>query len=351
MRQGSRGLKMRGTTLAGWALAAAIVGTAVQTRSQQGGGPPIIHPKDPPATLLIVCDLACNWKLDGVTKGHNDADSSSKAKVELGEHILVVATEDGLDQIKVTKDVKSIGQTVLDIELKPIRQKRLDQAKPPEVPATLLVTCDLACTWTLDGAAKGNIGTDGSAKVPAEIGWHKVVAVTEDGKDKASVDAEAKPGAQTLVNIALQPVRDERLKKRGDLDKDIQAAAAGQIWTDPKTMLTWTVRDNGRNVNWKQASDYCRTVNLAGHVDWRLPTIEELEGLFDPTINIPGIGETGSPVTWHVRGNLRLSGWEWSSSAGCHCRRGMGLNPRLREEAHWPPHRQSRQSRALRTPV
>jgi hypothetical protein len=121
----------------------------------QSGGPPVIHPKDPPATLLVLCDLACNWRLDGVQKGHIDADGSAKAKVDIGEHLIVAITEDGLDQVKVTKEVKTAGQTVLDIALKPVREKRISETKPPEVPApTLLVTCDLACTWTLDGAPK-----------------------------------------------------------------------------------------------------------------------------------------------------------------------------------------------------
>ena len=47
---------------------------------------------------------------------------------------------------------------MLNIALKPVREKRISETKPPEVPApSLLVTCDLACTWTLDGAPKGSI--------------------------------------------------------------------------------------------------------------------------------------------------------------------------------------------------
>lgn len=146
------------------------------------------------------------------------------------------------------------------------------------------------------------------------MGQHKVVAVTLDGKDKVTTNAEAKAGEQTLVSIALQPVRNERTKKPPEPSKDEQAAALGQLWTDPKSQLMWTVKDNGRNVNWKQASDYCGAMTLAGHADWRLPSIDELRTLYDPTINIPGIGETGGPVSWHVRGNLRLTGWQWSRS-------------------------------------
>jgi TonB family protein len=65
----------------------------------------------------------------------------------------------------------------------------------------------------------------------------------------------------------------------------------------------WTKKDNGSDVNWQQATDYCRNLQLAGHSDWRLATINELQGIYDPNANVNG---------WHVRGDLQLSGWHWS---------------------------------------
>ncbi len=72
-------------------------------------------------------------------------------------------------------------------------------------------------------------------------------------------------------------------------------------WTDPATGLTWAKSDNGNDVNWQQATDYCRNLQLVNHSDygWRLPTIEELKGIY------------GS----NPSGNLQLSGWwYWSST-------------------------------------
>jgi len=85
-------------------------------------------------------------------------------------------------------------------------------------------------------------------------------------------------------------------------------ATGPSTWTDPATGLMWAKKDNGKDVNWQQATDYCRNLQLAGNSDWRLPTIDELQGIYDPSGNI-----YGEPV----KGNLRLSGWvEWSSSTG-----------------------------------
>jgi hypothetical protein len=76
-------------------------------------------------------------------------------------------------------------------------------------------------------------------------------------------------------------------------------------WTDPRTGLMWAEKDNDNDVTWKEASNYCRNLSLGGYSNWRLPTIDELAGIYDPT-------QDG-----HVKGNLQLSGGGgWSSTAG-----------------------------------
>jgi hypothetical protein len=56
---------------------------------------------------------------------------------------------------------------------------------------------------------------------------------------------------------------------------------SAKIWKDDATGLTWTVEDNGSDLNWNQANEYCEGLNLGGHTDWRLATIEELEAVYD----------------------------------------------------------------------
>jgi hypothetical protein len=94
------------------------------------------------------------------------------------------------------------------------------------------------------------------------------------------------------------------------------AEAEALIWTDSVTGLMWAKRDNGGDVTWPQAAEYCRKLQLAGHSGWRLATIDELQGIYDPAIHIPGQCCGGITVSWHVKGNLQLSGWEWSRSKG-----------------------------------
>jgi hypothetical protein len=86
------------------------------------------------------------------------------------------------------------------------------------------------------------------------------------------------------------------------------------VWTDPSTGLVWAGRDNGKDVSWKGAVKYCRELPLAGYSDWRLATRAELGAIYDRNANAPGLaGLDKEPSTWHVKGNLFLTGDEWSS--------------------------------------
>jgi Protein of unknown function (DUF1566) len=87
-------------------------------------------------------------------------------------------------------------------------------------------------------------------------------------------------------------------------------------WVDPATGLMWAARDNfGRDLNWSQAITYCRDLQLAGYDDWRLSTITELEGIYDKSANALGLAgkRNEKPQPFHVKGDLFLTGMEWSA--------------------------------------
>jgi hypothetical protein len=96
-----------------------------------------------------------------------------------------------------------------------------------------------------------------------------------------------------------------------------QSAAAPAYWSDPATGLTWAGSDNGVDVNWKRATRYCHDLRLGGYSDWRLASIGELEGIYEKAANAPGLmgpSGKGTAATWHVKGNLFLTGNQWSST-------------------------------------
>lgn len=82
---------------------------------------------------------------------------------------------------------------------------------------------------------------------------------------------------------------------------------------DPSTGLMWTGRDAGKDVSLKKAMKYCRDLRLAGYSDWRLATLAELGMIYDRNADAPGRDGQGAS-TWHVKGDLFLTGYQWSSS-------------------------------------
>lgn len=104
-----------------------------------------------------------------------------------------------------------------------------------------------------------------------------------------------------------------RLQQLAQLAQETQARG---YWIDPSTGLMWAGKDNGRDVDWHKAAEYCRDLRLAGYPDWRLATIDELQAIYDKDANVPGrVGPgEGRPFTWRIQGSLLLTGIPWSST-------------------------------------
>ena len=68
--------------------------------------------------------------------------------------------------------------------------------------------------------------------------------------------------------------------------------------------LIWTVRSNGAPLPWTEAEAYCETLEVDGYSDWRLPTLAEVESLYEPEARDRG----------HIRAPIELADCcAWSS--------------------------------------
>jgi hypothetical protein len=76
---------------------------------------------------------------------------------------------------------------------------------------------------------------------------------------------------------------------------------------DRASDLMWQQADDGRTRNWEQALSYCANLKLAGHNDWRLPNVKELQSIVDYTRHDPAIDTRVFRQTDH-------NGWFWSST-------------------------------------
>jgi hypothetical protein len=56
---------------------------------------------------------------------------------------------------------------------------------------------------------------------------------------------------------------------------------------DTKTNLMWAAKDNGGDIKWQDAKFYCENYRGGGYKDWRMPKLDELEGLYDESKSRP----------------------------------------------------------------
>ena len=71
---------------------------------------------------------------------------------------------------------------------------------------------------------------------------------------------------------------------------------------DTSTNLMWAAKDNGSAIDWHIAKSYCENYRGGGYSDWRMPTQDEMAGLYDASKSRPGKCDTPYPI--HVATEL-----------------------------------------------
>lgn len=176
---GMREDQMRLGTIALWALIAATAGAAAPGHALQDQA----HPRPPSArpispTLVVRCDLACDWKLDGEPKGQIKAGAYARVRVEPGQHAVEAVTEDGADQVDLTSDVAEKGQTEVVVKLQPVRDDRL--------------AAEQAAKDKADQEARDRAAAEQAAKDKADLEAREAAAQEKDARDKAAQQEAAR---------------------------------------------------------------------------------------------------------------------------------------------------------------
>lgn len=105
----------------------------------------------------------------------------------------------------------------------------------------------------------------------------------------ASVPGGRTPKVNEIRKYATERIKHlERWKAMGktsplkEIGRDgrFTAFEDGTVW-DAKTDLMWAREDNGQNISWLEAKSYCEGFRLGGLAGWRMPTQNELAGLYD----------------------------------------------------------------------
>ena len=172
--------------------------------------------------------------------------------------------------------------------------------------------------WVKAEAAEGNSRSilipariEDDLRIPLEFRYLQASRLTDwQGQQDHTEFGELRAAVAALIGSGVRPptsTGDTELKKSSESGPPAGAKLEipEGLYLDPETKLMWTVSDNGADINWKRAIEYAKTLRLGGYSDWRLPTIDELEKLYDPA----------SDKTYKIREPFQLTGlWVWSST-------------------------------------
>jgi hypothetical protein len=85
---------------------------------------------------------------------------------------------------------------------------------------------------------------------------------------------------------------------------------------DRETGLVWELLPTTTGLIWENAHDHCMQLAVGGRKGWRLPSIQDLQSLVDPTVPSPGpMLPAGHPFTGAQSGTLSFY-WTATSQSG-----------------------------------
>ena len=89
------------------------------------------------------------------------------------------------------------------------------------------------------------------------------------------------------------------------VDNQFATTADNTVLIDRETGLMWPMQDNGTDISWPAAKDYCENVSLGGYQDWRMPTREELATLYNL--------EAANSSEYYIHQQVRITaGSQWA---------------------------------------
>jgi len=110
--------------------------------------------------------------------------------------------------------------------------------------------------------------------------------IAEERERLAAEQEEARQAAlerkQAKKTTTLAMAKRPSVSTAGETGRDGRfiAYSNGTV-LDTRTNLMWAAKDNGSNINWANAKSYCENYRGGGYTDWRMPTQDELAGLYD----------------------------------------------------------------------
>ena len=162
--------------------------------------------------------------------------------------------------------------------------------------ATLVIKTDTTCQLFINGKDRGQLEASTPQRLPVEPGEQLIQCVGADRRVEQTETAEA--GRQSVVQLNLPPpARFERV-------------AEGV--KDNEQNLIWAERDNGSDINWTNATQYCSGLGSG----WTLPNSDALSSMYDANGKYP-VPYVYNGTTYNVKPAtplIKVTGqWYWTN--------------------------------------
>lgn len=108
-----------------------------------------------------------------------------------------------------------------------------------------------------------------------------------------SLEPTAPPGSTMKTLDEIPPAWSQKIS---DASKRFQTVLDGEAVLDKETGLVWEKSPDTTTRAWISAVAYAYGKAVGGRRGWRLPTVEELASLVDPTVSNPAL-PSGHPFT------------------------------------------------------
>jgi len=119
--------------------------------------------------------------------------------------------------------------------------------------------------------------------------------------ERKELDAERSKMAEEKKQLAMAKRLSQPTARETGRDGRFIAYNNGTV-LDTRTGLMWAAKDNGSGINWANAKSYCENYRGSGYSDWRMPTQDDLAGLYDAGKSRPAACNTSYSI--HVATEL-----------------------------------------------
>ncbi len=120
----------------------------------------------------------------------------------------------------------------------------------------------------------------------------------------------ATPAKATTTLNDIPPAWSKTLQCDTTTCPRFELVMGGAAVLDHETGLVWEQSPNTNTYAWTNAFLVCQQRTIGNRQGWRLPTIEELQSLVDPTVAAPG----PTLPSGHPFSNIQTSNVYWSAS-------------------------------------